>query len=89
MNHDEAKQLFLSDPETKLEYEELEALYEVKRQIIQSRIEMNMSQKELAAKVGTGQSAISRLENGSYNPSLAFIGKVAKALGKQIHIRLI
>lgn len=89
MNHDEAKKLLLLDPETRREYEELEAIYQVKRQIIQSRIEMNMSQKELAEKVGTGQSAISRLENGSYNPSLAFLGKVAKALGKQIHIRLI
>ncbi len=47
-----------------------------------------MSQKELAAKIGVTQSNISRLESGSYNPSLAFLQKVAKGLEKELHIDL-
>jgi DNA-binding XRE family transcriptional regulator len=44
-------------------------------------------QKELAEKVGTKQSAISRLENGSYNPSIEFLSKIAHALGKEIQVK--
>ncbi|MDR2446702.1 MAG: helix-turn-helix transcriptional regulator [Treponema sp.] len=34
--------------------------------------------------VGTKQSNISRLENGNYNPTLEFLNKIAKAIGKEI-----
>ena len=40
----------------------------------------------LADKIGIKQSNISRLESGNYNPSLAFLKKVAKGLGKELHI---
>ena len=45
-------------------------MYEIKKQIIRYRIENNLTQKELADKIGTKQSAISRLENDDYNPSV-------------------
>jgi transcriptional regulator with XRE-family HTH domain len=32
------------------------------------------------------QSSISRLENGTYNPSVGFLSKVAQAMGKQVSI---
>lgn len=50
-----------------------------------------MTQKELAAKAGTSQPAIARLESGRYrNVSLAFLRKVGKALGAQpeVHLRV-
>lgn len=39
-------------------------------------------------RVGTQKSNISRLESGTYNPSLDFITKVAKCLGKEVHIEI-
>ncbi|KXS46434.1 MAG: helix-turn-helix domain-containing protein, partial [Halanaerobium sp. T82-1] len=45
------------------------------------------TQKELADRIGTKQSAISRLENDDYNPSVEFLDKVAHALGKKLEIR--
>lgn len=86
MSHNELKNLLLSDPETKKEYDELEPIYSITREIIKLRIETGMTQKDLAEVVGTKQSAISRLENGSYNPSIEFLSKVAHALGKEFHI---
>ena len=89
MNHKKAKEmLFNQDSTLRDEYNALEPIYEVRRQLIQYRIEQGLSQKDLAKKVGTKQSAISRLESGDYNPSIVFLNKVAHALGKEIHIMI-
>ena len=45
---------------------------------------MDMTQEDLAARVGTKKSNISRFESGRYNPSLDFVIKIARSLGKQI-----
>jgi ribosome-binding protein aMBF1 (putative translation factor) len=87
MDHKDVKKLLTQSPEVKKEYENLETLYEIKKQIIKLRLEQGLSQKELAEKVGTKQSAISRLENDDYNPSVEFLSKVANALGKKLEIR--
>lgn len=86
MNHNEIKKLLLDDSEIKSEYDELSPIYELKKEIIRLRIEKGLSQKDLAALMGTKQSAISRLENGSYNPSVEFLNKIAHTLGKELHI---
>lgn len=67
---------------------ELAPEFEMVRQIIRARIDQNLSQAELARRVGTRQSNISRLESGDYNPSLQFLKKVADGLGKKLHISL-
>lgn len=87
MKHDEVKKLLLQNPEVKKEYYELEPLYKIQKEIIKLRIEQGISQKELAERIGTKQSAISRLENGTYNPSIVFLNKIALALGKEIEIK--
>ncbi len=87
MNFEEYKQkAFLEDPMLYEEYKALEPEYEIIRQILKARKELNLTQKELAEKIGIQQSNISRLESGDYNPSLDFLKKVAKGLGKELHI---
>ena len=86
MDHNKVKQILLQDSIVREEYEKLGPLYEIKRAMIELRLEHGISQKELAQRVGTRQSAISRLENGTYNPSVAFLAKVAHAMGKQVSI---
>ncbi len=86
MDHKKVKQILLNDSDTREEYDKLGPLYEIKRAMIELRLEQGISQKELAHRAGTRQSAISRLENGSYNPSVGFLSKVAQAMGKQISI---
>ncbi len=87
MNHQEVKKHLLQNPEVNAEYEKLKVLYDIKREIIKLRLEQGLSQKDLAAKVGTQQSAISRLESGEYNPSIDFLNKVAHALGKELEVK--
>ncbi len=82
------KKELLSDPEVKKEYDRLGPKFDLIRSIIEKRIEKNISQEELANRMGTKQSALSRFESGSYNPSLAFMQKVAQALDSKLEIRL-
>jgi DNA-binding XRE family transcriptional regulator len=77
---------FMSDPGLLAEYNALRPEYEIIRQIIQARTDQNLTQRELAEKIGLKQSNISRLESGNYNPSLDFLKKVADGLGKELHI---
>ena len=82
----ELKKELLKDSETYKEYKNLEPEYEIIKEIIKARINQNISQKELAEKIGIKQTNISRLESGEYNPSLKFLKKIAKGLGKELHI---
>ena len=70
------------------EYEKLRPRYEVIEQIIEARKEQHMTQEELAGRIGTKKSNVSRLERGNYNPSLDFLIRVAKALGKELVIEM-
>jgi len=62
--------------------------YQLISEIIKARRDQNITQEELALRTGTQKSNISRLESGTYNPSLDFLSKLAKGLGKEIHIEL-
>jgi len=79
----------MKDEVFKAEYEKLKPRYELIAQIIDARSKLDITQEELARRVGTQKSNISRFESGSYNPSLDFITKIAKGLGKEVHISLI
>ena len=78
----------LKDPKVKAEYDHLGPEYDIIEAIIRQRLKKGLTQKQLAQKMGTKQSALSRLESGNYNPSLAFLKKVATALNSQLHINL-
>lgn len=88
VSFDEIKNNFMKDDEFKEEYEKLRPRYEVISQIIEARKEQHLTQAELAKKVGTQKSNISRLESGNYNPSLDFLIKVVHCLGKDLKINI-
>lgn len=78
----------LKDPEIKKGYDALELEFSIIEQVIRKRLEKGLSQKQLAEKIGTKQSAIARLEGGNTNPSVAFLEKVSKALGSKLQISI-
>jgi ribosome-binding protein aMBF1 (putative translation factor) len=74
----------LLDPEFKREYDKLQPEYELIGKIIEARIHKKMTQKDIADRMGTKQSALARLESGRANPTLSFVKKLATALGTDI-----
>jgi predicted transcriptional regulator len=90
IRYDELLQEELYDEEFRREYDATAEEFVVSKEVIELRTKANMTQKELAARVGTSQPAIARLESGNYqNLSLAFLRRVARALGAEteVHIR--
>ena len=88
ISFEEMKSDMLKNEEFKIEYEKLKPRYEAIEQIIRARKEQNITQAELAKRVGTQKSNISRLESGNYNPSLEFLAKIAESLGKKISVTI-
>lgn len=86
MNIEQYKAKLMQNPEFVKQYNELEPEYQIIRLLIEARIEQNLTQAELAERIGTKQSHISRLESGNSNPSLHFLKKVAEGLGKSLSI---
>lgn len=80
------KAKILQDKEIAKSYEKLEPEFALIKIIIEKRLEKGLSQRDLACKVGTKQSAISRLESGRSNPSMAFLQKIAKALNSNLEV---
>ena len=78
----------MKNTEFAAEYERLQPRYDLIAQIIAARTGQNMTQSELARRMGTQTSNISRLESGTYNPSLDFLIRTANSLGKDLQIAL-
>jgi len=83
---EQIKKEFLSNPENKKAYDALAPEYKAIAKMIRRRIKKEMTQAALAKKIGTKQSAISRLESGKGNPTVGFLQKVAKGLDAKIKI---
>lgn len=88
ISFEEVKADLLKNEEFASEYEKLRPRYEAIEQIIRARKEQNITQEELARRIGTHKSNISRLESGNYNPSLDMLIKIAEALGRKLTIQL-
>jgi ribosome-binding protein aMBF1 (putative translation factor) len=88
VSFDESLKEALKDPEFRKAYDALDVEFSIIEQVIRKRLEKGLSQKQLAEKIGTKQSAIARLEGGNTNPTVNFLEKVSKALGSKLQISI-
>ena len=79
----------LRNPEVKAEYDALQPEYDIIQAMIDARVQQNMTQKDLSAKTGITQADISRIENGTRNPSLSMVKKLAHGLGMQLKLEFV
>ena len=80
------KKSLLKDPVIRQEYEALEKSYEIARIIYNARTEANLTQEQLASRIGTRQANISRAEKGNTNITIGTLLKIAEATGYQLSI---
>lgn len=76
----------MKDPGFASAYMELEPEMNIIRAIVDARINQHLTQKELAAKAGIAQTEISRIENGTRNPSLKILQRLAEGMGMVLKI---
>lgn len=58
-------------------------------QYIKARKEIRMTQADVAERLGVKRPNITRFENGSYNPTIDMLVKIAASIGKDLEIRLV
>jgi transcriptional regulator with XRE-family HTH domain len=81
----------LARPGVKDAYDALEDEFMFLEEILKARAEAGLTQAEVAARAGTTQSAIARLESGArrHSPSIATLQRYARALGYRIEVKLV
>jgi nickel-dependent lactate racemase/DNA-binding XRE family transcriptional regulator len=86
---DDLKQELTQDPDFVREYEALEPEYQIARQLIALRLARGLTQSDLAARAGTRQVSVSRVETTTTTPTLPLLKKLAQALDAHLEIRLV
>ncbi len=76
----------MTDDSFKKEYEAIQPEMNIIRAIVDARVSQNLTQKELAEKTGINQADISKLENGTRNPSLKLLKRLADGMGMNLNI---
>ncbi len=85
---DKHKEL-LSDPKYKKAYTELEDEFLIAKVLIQARTSANLTQKQVAKRMGTTQSVVARMESGKPLPSLKSVIRYAAAVNSKIDLKLV
>ena len=85
---EELKSRLLANPEVKAKYDALAPEFEISAELVRARLRAGLSQSELAARMGTSQSAIARLESGHGLPSTKTLLRFAEATGSKVQLRL-
>ena len=81
----------LARPEVKKAYDALGEEFSFIDEVLKARAASGLTQSELAARVGTTQSAIARLESGTpkHSPSILTLQRYARAMGHRVEIKLV
>jgi toxin-antitoxin system, antitoxin component, xre family len=76
----------MKDPDFKNEFENLQPELDVIRAIVDARTSQNLTQKQLSERTGINQADISKLENGTRNPTLNMLKRLAKGMNMELKI---
>jgi transcriptional regulator with XRE-family HTH domain len=81
----------LARPDVKREYDRITEEFEFLDEILKARAAAGLTQADVAARIGTTQSAVARLESavGKHSPSIDTLRRYASALGYKLQVRLV
>ena len=79
----------LKDINFRKEYEDIQPEIDVIRAIVDARTAQNLTQKELSKITGINQVDISKLENGTRNPTVSLLKRLAEGMGMELRIQFI
>ena len=86
---DEFEKELMAKPGFKEAMEETQLEYEVAHALIKARIEKGLTQAEIARRMNTKQSVISRFESARSTPSLTFLKRLAHVLGATLQVNFL
>ncbi|MCI9475337.1 helix-turn-helix transcriptional regulator [Anaerovoracaceae bacterium 41-7] len=83
------KEQRMQDADFAKEYEAMQPELDVIRAIVNARTSQNLTQKELAERTGINQADISKLENGTRNPSVNLLKRLADGMDMVLKIEFV
>jgi len=87
MNWETHRKILMKDPEVRKAWKETKLEYEIARALILARVKKRLTQAQLAKKLKTRQSVISRVESGQTTPSLSLLKRLAAALNTSLSVQ--
>ena len=85
-NWESHKKDLLKNPKFKEALKETRLEYQIARAIIEARVNKGLTQSDLAERLDTKQSVISRVENAKTTPSLSFLKRLASVLETTLQV---
>lgn len=85
----ELKTRLMQDPQLQKEYEDIDVQFSLVESMIRARLSANLTQAEVAERMGTSQSAIARLESWCVSPSFATLRRFAEATGTSVKVEFL
>ncbi len=79
----------LKNESFKKEYDALDAEFSIIQAMLDARKAAGLTQKDLAERTGIAQADISKLENGSANPSLRTLQRLADGMGMKLKLEFV
>ena len=79
----------LKEPDFRAEYDALEPEFAIIQAMIDARKSSGITQKQLSERTGITQSEISKMENGSGNPSLKTMQRLASGMGMKLKVEFL
>lgn len=79
----------LKDEQLKKEYDSLQPEFDIIRAIVDARVSQNLTQKELAERTGIHQADISKLENGTRNPLIKLLKRLAEGMDMILKVEFV
>lgn len=80
------KKQLLKDPAFRQALKDTELEYQIARQVIAQRIKHKLTQQQLAKRLNTRQSVVSRVENAFTTPSLSFLKRLAEVFNTRLSV---
>ena len=84
---DTHRKKLLKNPTFRVSLKETELEYQIARSVIEARMKKGLTQAQLAKRLNTKQSVISRVENARTIPSLSLLKRLATALSTNLSIQ--
>ena len=85
----EFKKELMADEEFRREFVALAEGFSIAAQLIEARTKANLTQEQVARRMGTTQSVVARLESGHPLPSLRSLRRYVSAVERKVEIWLV
>ncbi|MDO8570876.1 MAG: helix-turn-helix transcriptional regulator [Candidatus Daviesbacteria bacterium] len=87
MTWEKHRKILMKDPEVRKAWKETRLEYDIAKALILARVKKQLTQTQLAKKLKTKQSVISRVESGQSTPSLSLLKRLANALDTSLSVQ--